>query len=262
MIVTLGDLLLDVIVRLQQPLAEGADADADHAARAGRPGRERGGVGGRARRPRALRRQAAPTTRRAESRARGLERLRRRGSRAGRRRAAPGPSSRSSAAGRRAARWPPTAASHPTCAPTSSTRPGSTGCTHLHLPGYSLLRSPIDGAALRGGRARAAPQRRPLLLERDPRVRRRAVPRAARVAPAGDRLRERGRGADPRRPARGLHVDPQARPARRALRRRRAAGARRPRSSTRPAPATRSPRATSSAGRSSRWTRRHAASRS
>ena len=28
MLVTLGDLLLDVIVRLSQPLAEGADADA------------------------------------------------------------------------------------------------------------------------------------------------------------------------------------------------------------------------------------------
>ncbi|MBA2463010.1 MAG: ribokinase, partial [Actinobacteria bacterium] len=28
MIVTLGDLLLDVVVRLGQPLAEGADADA------------------------------------------------------------------------------------------------------------------------------------------------------------------------------------------------------------------------------------------
>ena len=30
------------------------------------------------------------------------------------------------------------------------------GCTHLHLPGYSLLRSPIDGAALRA--AEAAPR--------------------------------------------------------------------------------------------------------
>ena len=89
------------------------------------------------------------------------------------------------------------------------------GCTHLHLPGYSLLRSPIDEAALRAAELAPQRERRPLLLERDPRLRPGAVPRAARGAAARDRVRERGRGADPRRAARGVHVDPEARRARR-----------------------------------------------
>ena len=49
---------------------------------------------------------------------------------------------------------------------------------------------------------RGAGQRRPLLVERDPRLRRRALPRRSRAARAGRRLRERGRGRDRRRPDR------------------------------------------------------------
>ena len=147
MIVTLGDLLLDVIVRLEQPLAEGADADA--VTRLG-PGGQAANVaawvaelGGRARFVGKRADDEAGATARARARA-----LRRRGPRAGRR----GPHRHRRLArrrGRRAARWPPTAASRPTCAPTSSTPAWLDGCEHLHLPGYSLLRSPIDEAALR-----------------------------------------------------------------------------------------------------------------
>ncbi len=135
------------------------------------------------------------------------------------------------------------------------------GCTHLHLPGYSLLRSPIDGAALRA--AESAPRLSVDLSSwsaiRDfgPERFRERLERAA----AGDRLRERGRGADPRRAARRLHLGAQARPARRAVRRPRAAGPPRGGRSTRRAPAMRSQPATSSAGRSSPSPRRRVASR-
>ena len=49
MICTLGDLLLDVIVRLEQPLAPGGRHGADDAL-AGRPGGERRRLGSRPRR--------------------------------------------------------------------------------------------------------------------------------------------------------------------------------------------------------------------
>ena len=62
MIAALGDLLLDVIVRLEQPLAEGADADAVTGSARGGPGGERGGVDRRARRERAVHRQARRAT--------------------------------------------------------------------------------------------------------------------------------------------------------------------------------------------------------
>ncbi len=261
MIVSLGDLLLDVIVRLAQPLAEGADADAT--TRLG-PGGQAANVAAwvaRARRAGAVRRQTGRRRGRGEIAASRARALRRRGSRARRR----GPH-RHGRLARRArtarARWPPTAASRPTSRSGELDPAWLDGCTHLHLPGYSLLRSPIDAAALRA--AELAPRVSVDLSSwsaiRDfgpERFRERL-----RGAPAGDRVRERGRGADPRRPA--------ARAATWVLKRgslgarfgeRRAAGAARRGRSTRPARATRSRPATSSAGRSSRSRRRHAASR-
>ena len=78
----------------------------------------------------------------------GARALRRRGARAGRR--GPHRHGRLARRGRRrAARWPPTAASRPSCAADELDPAWLDGCTHLHLPGYSLLRSPIDEAALR-----------------------------------------------------------------------------------------------------------------
>jgi sugar/nucleoside kinase (ribokinase family) len=70
------------------------------------------------------------------------------------------------------------------------------GCDRLHLSGYSLLRSPIDGAARRAAReARAAGARVSvdlLVVERDPRLRAGGVPRAPRRDPPRRDLRERG----------------------------------------------------------------------
>ena len=147
MIVTLGDLLLDVIVRLEQPLAE--DADADAVTRLGAGGQAANvaawvaELGGQ----RAVRRQAG-------------ERRRRRGGGSARSSVTAssvvgpvvegrtGTSSRSSAP-TEAGRWPPTAASRPSCAADELDPAWLEGCEHLHLPGYSLLRSPIDEAALR-----------------------------------------------------------------------------------------------------------------
>ncbi len=85
------------------------------------------------------------------------------------------------------------------------------GCTHLHLPGYSLLRSPIDEAALRaaGLAPRVSVDLSSWSAIRDfgpERFRERLEALRAR-----DRLRERGRGADPRRAARRLHMGAQAR---------------------------------------------------
>ena len=78
-------------------------------------------------------------------------------------------------------------------------------CEHLHVSGYALLREPVRFAAIRAielaRAAGSAGQHRPLVLERDPRLRRGAVPRPARGARARRRLRERGGGPDRRRPA-------------------------------------------------------------
>jgi ribokinase len=146
-IVSLGDLLLDVIVRLSQPLAEGADADAV----------TRLGAGG----------QAANV-------AAWVAEL---GGEAG---------FVGKTADDEAGRMARTALAHygvEVCGPVVEGRTGTVvslvaadgsrtmasdrgvspdlraeevhahtciaTCTHLHLPGYSLLRSPIDGAALR-----------------------------------------------------------------------------------------------------------------
>ena len=104
------------------------------------------------------------------------------------------------------ARCAPTAASPSSSVPRRSKRRGSRSCTHLHVSGYALLREPVRFAAIRAiecARAARRPgQHRPLVVERDSRLRRRAVPRSARRACARRRLRERGGGSDRRRPDR------------------------------------------------------------
>ena len=146
MIVTLGDLLLDVIVRLSQPLAEGADADAvtrlgaggqaanvaawvaelggearfvgkladDEAGRAARDALERYGV--EVRGPVVAGRTGTVVSLVGVDGARTMA------------------SDRGVSPDFRADELDPE---------------WLAGCTHLHLPGYSLLRSPIDEAALR-----------------------------------------------------------------------------------------------------------------
>ena len=146
MLVTLGDLLLDVIVRLSQPLAEGADADA--VTKLG-PGGQAANVaawvaelGGEARFVGKLADDEAGRTARAALERYGVE--------------VRGPT----VAGRTG-----TVVSlvgvdgGRTMASDRGISPDLTadefdpawldGCAHLHLPGYSLLRSPIDSAALR-----------------------------------------------------------------------------------------------------------------
>ncbi|MDQ3066075.1 MAG: PfkB family carbohydrate kinase [Actinomycetota bacterium] len=146
MIATLGDLLLDVIVRLRQPLAEGADADA--VTQLG-PGGQAANVaawvaelGGEARFVGKLADDEAGRTARAALERYGAE-IR-------------GPL----AAGRTGTVVSLVAADG---SRTMATDRGISpdlradeldpawfdGVEHLHLPGYSLLRSPIDEAALR-----------------------------------------------------------------------------------------------------------------
>jgi sugar/nucleoside kinase (ribokinase family) len=153
MIVTLGDLLLDVIVRLEQPLAESADADAV----------TRVGAGGQAANVAAWAAELGGNTRFVGKRA---------GDDAG------------EVAARALARY-----GVEVVGPVAEGRTGTVvslvgadggrtmasdrgispelqadeldpswlaGCEHLHLPGYSLLRSPIDEAALRA--AQLAPR--------------------------------------------------------------------------------------------------------
>jgi sugar/nucleoside kinase (ribokinase family) len=144
-IVTLGDLLLDVIVRLSQPLAEGADADA--VTRLGPGGQAAnvaawiGELGGEARFVGKRADDEAGRTAAAGLARYGVE--------------VTGPvvpgrtGTVVSLVGVDGGR---------TMATDRGVSPELTaaeldpawleGCTHLHLPGYSLLRSPIDGAAL------------------------------------------------------------------------------------------------------------------
>jgi sugar/nucleoside kinase (ribokinase family) len=146
MIVTLGDLLLDVIVRLRQPLAEGADADATTQL----------GPGGQAANVAAWVAELGGAARfvgkRADDEAggiaaRGLERY-------GVEVRGPLVEDRTGTivalVGEDGAR---TMASDRGVSPefhAGELDPAwLDGCSHLHLPGYSLLRSPIDGAALR-----------------------------------------------------------------------------------------------------------------
>jgi sugar/nucleoside kinase (ribokinase family) len=145
-IVTLGDLLLDVIVRLSQPLAEGADADAV----------TRLGAGGQAANVAAWAAELGGDVRLIARRA---------DDEAGRMAAAamerygvdvhgpvvPGRTGTIvSLVGVDGAR---TMASDRGVSPGLRADELDTawldGCTHLHLPGYSLLRSPVDEAALR-----------------------------------------------------------------------------------------------------------------
>ena len=146
MIVTLGDLLLDVIVRLEQPLAEGADADA--VTRLG-PGGQAANVaawiselGGRARFVGKLASDEAGIAAQA-----GLERY-------GVEVCGPLVGGRTGTVvslvsddGSR------TMASDRGVSPELHVEELEPvwldGCELLHLPGYSLLRSPIDAAALR-----------------------------------------------------------------------------------------------------------------
>jgi sugar/nucleoside kinase (ribokinase family) len=144
-IVTLGDLLLDVIVRLSQPLAEGADADA--VTRLG-PGGQAANVaawvaelGGEARFVGKLADDEAGRTATA-----GLERY--------------GVEVRGPVVPGRTGTVVSLVAvdGSRTMASDRGVSPELTagelepdwldGCTHLHLPGYSLLRAPIDEAAL------------------------------------------------------------------------------------------------------------------
>jgi sugar/nucleoside kinase (ribokinase family) len=146
MIVTLGDLLLDVIVRLSQPLAEGADADA--VTRLG-PGGQAANVaawvaelGGAARFVGKLANDEAGGIA-----VRALERY-------GVEVRGPTSSGRTGTVVSLVA-----ADGSRTMATDRGVSPELTageldldwlnGCTHLHLPGYSLLRSPIDETALR-----------------------------------------------------------------------------------------------------------------
>ena len=153
MIATLGDLLLDVIVRLEQPLAEGADANA--VTRLG-PGGQAANVaawvaelGGSARFVGKLADDEAGLAAR-----RGLERY--------------GVDVRGPVVDGRtgtvvslvAEDGSRTMASDRGVSPELAVEELDPawleGCELLHLPGYSLLRSPIDGAALRA--AAAAPR--------------------------------------------------------------------------------------------------------
>ena len=145
MIVTLGDLLLDVIVRLSQPLAEGADADAvtklgpggqaaNVAAWIAELGGEAGFVG------KTADDEAGRTARAALERygvdVRGPVVAGRTGTVV-------------SLVGVDGARTMATDRGISPDLRADELEPSwLDGCTHLHLPGYSLLRSPIDGAAL------------------------------------------------------------------------------------------------------------------
>ena len=144
-IVSLGDLLLDVIVRLEQPLAEGADANAVTKLGAGGQGANVAAwvaeLGGRAR---FVGKRADDDA--GETAARALERY-------GVEVRGPVVEGRTGTivslvdvAGAR------TMASDRGVAPElRADELDATWleeCGHLHLPGYSLLRSPIDGAAL------------------------------------------------------------------------------------------------------------------
>jgi len=146
MLVTVGDLLLDVIVRLSQPLAEGADADA--VTRLGAGGQAANvaawvaELGGQARFVGKRGDDEAGRTAAAALAAYGVDVV------------GPVVEGRTgtvvSLVGVDGSR---TMASDRGVSPdlrAEELDPGwLDGCTHLHLPGYSLLRSPIDGAALR-----------------------------------------------------------------------------------------------------------------
>ena len=256
---SLGDLLLDVIVRLEQPLAEGADANA--VTRLGAGGQAANvaawiaALGGRARFVGKRADDEAGAIAAAELERHGVE-LR-----------GPVVSGRTGTVVSLVAEdGSRTMASDRGVSPelrADELDPAwLEGCEHLHLPGYSLLRSPVDEAALAA--ARLAPRVSVDLSSwsaiRDfgpERFRERLEELRPDVIFANED-EERILGG----PIAGPSVDPEARPARRELRRRRAARPCRRRCSTRPEPATPSRPATSSAARSSRSQRLRAAWRS
>ena len=208
----LGDLVLDVIVRLEQPLATGADATSRIVLRPGgqaanvaawiaalggsshfvgkRGADDAGAIAasrlrdlgvGLARAGRADRERGHRRARRPVGRAHHVPRP-------GRRRRAPPRGDRA-----RRGSWTATTC---TCR--------ATRC--CASPSASPRRARSNAPAV------AAPgQRRPLVVERDPRRRRRTLPLPARSARARCRLRQRGGGRDRRRPDRRRHLDPQAR---------------------------------------------------
>lgn len=146
MFVTLGDLLLDVIVRLGQPLAEGADADAE----------TKLGPGGQAANVAAWIAELGGPVRfigkRADDEAGGIaaRALERYGVEV---RGPVVPGRTGTVVSLVAADGGRTMASDRGVSPelrAEELDPGwFEGCTHLHLPGYSLLRAPIDEASLR-----------------------------------------------------------------------------------------------------------------
>ncbi len=153
MIVTVGDLLLDVIVRLSQPLAEGADADA--VTKLG-PGGQAANVaawiaqlGGEARFVGKRGDDEAGRTAAAGLAGYGVDI---RGP------VVPGRTGTVvSLVGVDGARTMATDRGVSPELQADELEPSwLDGCAHLHLPGYSLLRSPIDGAALRA--AESAPR--------------------------------------------------------------------------------------------------------
>lgn len=146
MLVTLGDLLLDVIVRLEQPLAEGADANATTRLGAGGQAANvaawTAALGGRARFVGKLADDEGGATAR-----RGLERhgVEVRGPVAAGGRTGTVVSLVAADGGR-------TMATDRGVSPELRSDEVDVswleGCERLHLPGYSLLRSSVDGAAL------------------------------------------------------------------------------------------------------------------
>ena len=146
MIVTIGDLLLDVIVRLAQPLAEGADADA--VTQLG-PGGQAANVAAWVA---ALGGEARFVGKRADDEAGGI--AARALERCGVEVRGPVVAGRTgTVVSLVAADGSRTMASDrgvsPELAAEELGQNWLDGCTHLHLPGYSLLRSPIDQASLR-----------------------------------------------------------------------------------------------------------------
>jgi ribokinase len=153
LIVSLGDLLLDVIVRLEQPLAEGADANA--VTRLGAGGQAANvaawvaALGGRARFVGKLADDEAGEIAAAELERHGVEL-----------RGPVVPGRTGTVVSLVAADGSRTMASDRGVSPdlrADELDPAwLEGCAHLHLPGYSLLRSPVDEAALAA--ARLAPR--------------------------------------------------------------------------------------------------------
>ena len=224
-VVSLGDLVLDVVVRAERELARDADTPARISVSAGGQGANVAAwvaeLGGRARW--LGKRAADPAGRlaaevlaarrcRAVRPGRAGAKRRRRLARRERRSAVdvPRPRGRGAPPARRAA------------------TPTGSSCDHLHVSGYALLAEPVASAARRAvelARAAGRPgQRRSLVVEHDRGGRSTGIPRARDVTPAGRRLRERGRGARLRRPlpgaawilkrgARGCSFDGDERPA-------------------------------------------------